>query len=172
MTSFGARFPTTRLRRLRYYPALRELVQETRLTSANLVLPLFVRGGRQVRQEISSMPGHYQLSVDQLGEELRIAADLGIGGVILFGIPDKKDSTGSDSYSDRGIVQQALAAAKQAVPELPVITDVCFCEYTDHGHCGEVNDNTGRMDVDNDVTLQLLAKQAVSHARAGADMVA
>jgi porphobilinogen synthase len=168
----SSRFPTTRLRRLRHHPALRELVRETRLSPHNLILPLFARAGNNVRQPISSMPGHAQLSVDLIAEEARQAQSLGLGGVILFGIPAEKDSVGSDSYCEHGIVQQAVRAAKDAAPELLVATDVCFCEYTDHGHCGVVNDKTGRMDVDNDATLALLVKQAVSHAQAGADVVA
>ena len=165
-------FPATRMRRLRYQPAVRRLVQETRLAPANLVLPLFVRPGEKVRKEVSAMPGNYQLSPDQLVEEVRAAADLGLGGVILFGIPAEKDASGSDATSDAGIIAQALRAAKRAVPELLLITDVCFCEYTDHGHCGPTGEATGRTDVDNDATLKLLARQAVVHARAGADMVA
>ncbi|MGO8688159.1 MAG: porphobilinogen synthase [Thermoguttaceae bacterium] len=165
-------FPTTRLRRLRYQPAVRRLVQDTRLAAANLVLPLFVRPGRNVCKEVSAMPGNYQLSPDRLVEELRAVADLGLGGVILFGIPAEKDAAGSDAVSESGIIAQAVRAAKQAVPDLLVITDVCFCEYTDHGHCGPIGQATGRTDVDNDATLELLARQAVVHARAGADMVA
>lgn len=165
-------FPTTRLRRLRYHPAVRALVRETRLSPANLILPLFARPGKGVRQPIGSMPGQAQLSVDLIAEECREAKRLGLGGVILFGIPGEKDATGSDSYCDHGIVQQAVKAAKDAAPELLVVTDVCFCEYTDHGHCGVVDRSTGRADVNNDLTLPLLAQQAVSHARAGADLVA
>ncbi|MBN2473793.1 MAG: porphobilinogen synthase [Pirellulales bacterium] len=165
-------FPTTRLRRLRYLPAVRELVKETRLSPADLILPLFVRPGKGVRQEISAMPGNYQVSPDLLVDEVRRVADQGLGGVILFGIPAEKDATGSDAVSDRGIVPQAVREAKRAVPELLLITDVCFCEYTDHGHCGVFSEATGRKDVDNDATLRLLAEQAVVHARAGADMVA
>lgn len=165
-------FPTTRLRRLRYHPAVRALVRETRLSPANLILPLFARPGKGVRQPIGSMPGQAQLSVDLIAEECREAKRLGLGGVILFGIPGEKDATGSDSYCDHGIVQQAVKAAKDAAPELLVVTDVCFCEYTDHGHCGVVDHSTGRADVNNDLTLPLLAQQAVSHARAGADLVA
>jgi len=165
-------FSTTRMRRLRYHPRVRELMRETRLAAANFVLPLFVRAGQNVRQEIGSMPGHFQWSPDRLAEEARAIADLGLGGVILFGLPAKKDSVGSDSYSESGIVQQGIRAIKAATPNVLVVTDVCFCEYTDHGHCGVLNEKTGRMDVDNDATLQLLAKQAVSHAKAGADIVA
>jgi porphobilinogen synthase len=160
------------MRRLRYNPLVRELVRETRLAPENFVLPLFVRDGKNTKQEIGSMPGHYQWSPDRLAEEIRAVADLGLGGVLLFGIPAKKDAVGSDSYNDNGIVQQGILAVKQAAPNLLVITDVCFCEYTDHGHCGVLNEKTGRVDVDNDATLDLLAKQAVSHARAGADIVA
>lgn len=165
-------FPTTRLRRLRYNPAVRELVRQTRLSPSNFILPLFARPGRNIAQPISSMPEHAQLSVDKIADEAKQAADLGLGGVILFGIPAEKDPTGSDSYHEEGIVQQAVRAVKKAAPNLLCITDVCFCEYTSHGHCGAVSDKTGRMDVDNDATLELLGLQAQSHARAGADMVA
>jgi porphobilinogen synthase len=168
----AGKFPATRLRRLRYHPAVRELVREVRLSPQNLVLPLFARPGRGEKRAITSMPGHFQLSADLVAAEVREAAQLGLGGVLLFGIPAEKDAQGSDSYSDNGIVQQAIRAAKQAAPEMLVITDVCFCEYTSHGHCGVVNEMTGRTDVDNDATLELLARQAVSHARAGADIVA
>ena len=165
-------FPTIRMRRLRQNPRVRELVQDVRLTAGNLILPLFVRPGEAIRRPIAALPGHFQLSIDQLAPEISRAVELRLGGVLLFGIPAEKDATGSDAYSDAGIVQQAIRAAKQVAPELLVITDVCCCEYTDHGHCGVVNENTGRPDVDNDATLELLARQAVSHARAGADMVA
>ncbi len=165
-------FPTTRLRRLRYHPAVRELARETRLSAANFILPLFVRPGEGVREPIASMPGHAQISPDVLADEVREAAALGIGGVILFGIPAEKDAQGSDAMSDRGIIARAVHAAKQAAPDLLVVTDVCCCEYTDHGHCGEIGRSTGRMDVENDPTLELLARQALVHARAGADMVA
>ena len=167
-----SRFPTTRLRRLRYHPAVRALVREIDLSPSRLILPLFVRAGKGIRQPISSMPGHFQLSPDLLGDEIRQAAELGLGGVILFGIPEHKDADGSDSVSDDGIVQQALRVAKQTANDLLVISDVCFCEYTDHGHCGALTDKSGRMDVDNDATLEMLRRQAVSHARAGADVVA
>jgi porphobilinogen synthase len=165
-------FPTTRLRRLRYHPAVRSLVRQTRLSPASLILPLFARTGQGLRQPIGSMPGHAQLSVDLLAEEARLAAKLGLGGIILFGIPAEKDAAGRDSYSDAGIVQQAVRAAKDAAPELLVITDVCFCEFTDHGHCGVIDNSSGRMDVNNDATLELLGQQAVSHVKAGADLVA
>lgn len=168
----GPSFPSTRLRRLRHHPAVRRLAQDTHLSASQLVLPLFVRPGRGVRQGIASMPGHFQLSVDQLPREVEEAARLGLGGIILFGIPDVKDAIGSDAMSEQGIVQQAIAQAKKTVPELLVITDVCCCEYTDHGHCGPLSDRTGRHDVDNDATLELIATQASTHIRAGADMVA
>jgi len=171
-TSTTAGFPTTRMRRLRYNPAVRELVRETRLSPADLILPLFVRPGERIRQPIEAMPGNFQLSPDMLADEIGQAAELGIGGVILFGIPAKKDAVGSDATSESGIIAQAIRIAKQAAANLLVLTDVCFCEYTDHGQCGVPTDATGRLDVDNDATLRLLAEQAVIHARAGADMVA
>jgi porphobilinogen synthase len=165
-------FPTTRLRRLRHSPLLREMVRETTLSPRDLILPLFVRPGRGVRKEISSMPGNFQLSVDTLVEEVGQARDLGIPAVILFGIPEHKDAVGSEAYSPTGIVSQALQALKKQYPDVLLITDECFCEYTDHGHCGIVNEKTGRPDVDNDATLEILARQCVAHARAGADVVA
>jgi porphobilinogen synthase len=160
------------MRRLRYHPAVRRLVQGPRLDPSKLIWPLFVRSGEQVRQEITSMPGQFQLSIDELVAEAQQALELGLGGILLFGLPDNKDATGSDSYSDQGIVQQAVSAVKEAVPELLVITDVCFCEYTDHGHCGLLHETAGGVDVDNDATLALLGQQAVSHAQAGSDMIA
>src|SRR5215211_3135382 len=166
-SQFPPGFPTTRLRRLRQNPALRRLVQEVTLEPRNFILPLFVRAGKNIRQPIVAMPGHFQLSPDQLEGELNDAVHAGLGGVLLFGIPEHKDPNGSDSYSDDGIVQQAVRAAKRAAPDLLVITDVCFCEYTDHGHCGVLDNHTGRMDVNNDATLELLGKQALSHAKAG-----
>jgi porphobilinogen synthase len=165
-------FPTTRMRRLRSHPAIRELVRETRLSPADLILPLFVRPGENVRQPIEAMPGNFQLSPDMLADEISQVAELGIGGVILFGIPAKKDAVGSEASSPSGIIPQAIRTAKQAAAGSLVITDVCFCEYTDHGHCGPISNATGRIDVDNDATLRLLAEQAVAHARAGADMIA
>ncbi|MCE9544894.1 MAG: porphobilinogen synthase [Planctomycetia bacterium] len=172
MDHSDGQFPHTRLRRLRYNPAVRRLIAETQLDTRRLVLPLFVRPGSCVRQPIASMPGHAQLSPDLAAEEACEAVQLGLGGVILFGIPEHKDAVGSDAMCDGGVVQQALRAIKAAAPELLTITDVCCCEYTDHGHCGVVTDRAGRRDVDNDATLELLARQAVSHAQAGADMIA
>ncbi|HEV3417102.1 MAG TPA: porphobilinogen synthase [Pirellulales bacterium] len=167
-----AGFPTIRMRRLRYHPRIRELVRDVRLSPGNFILPLFVRPGKGVRRPIAALPGHYQLSIDQIAPEIRRAVELKLGGVLLFGIPSEKDAVGSEALSDDGIVQQAIRAAKEIAPELLIVTDVCCCEYTEHGHCGVVGKQTGRPDVDNDATLELLARQAVSHARAGADMVA
>ena len=161
--------PSHRPRRLRRTPALRRLVRETRVDAADLVLPLFVRSGTNVRQPVASMPGCYQTSVDEMLRDAEAAARLGVGGVILFGIPDVKDATGSSAWDEEGSVQRAVRALKQRTPELVVMTDVCMCEYTDHGHCGVL---TADGEVDNDATLELLAREAVSHARAGADVVA
>jgi porphobilinogen synthase len=166
-------FPTVRPRRLRSNPLIRELVRETALDVHDFILPLFVRPGRGVRQEIGSMPDNYQLSVDRLVDEVGAARDLGIRAFILFGIPATKDATGSSALRDDGIVQQALRALRDAFrAEIVLLTDECFCEYTDHGHCGVLSEKAGRVDVDNDATLPLLVKQCVSHARAGADLVA
>jgi len=165
-------FPSTRLRRLRQHHALRELVRETTLSPRDLILPLFVRHGEGERIPIMSMPGQYQFSVDQLQGEIREISKLGIPAVILFGIPHQKDATGSDARSENGIVQQAIHELKSVDDSLLVITDVCYCEFTDHGHCGVIKESGGRTDVDNDATLSLLQDQAVSHAEAGADMVA
>jgi porphobilinogen synthase len=166
-------FPAARPRRLRVTPALRRLVRETRVCTDHLVMPLFVRPGKGVRRPISSMPGNFQLSVDELVKEARAIQKLGIPAILLFGIPDKKDEKASGAYAKHGIVQTAVRAVKNAVPELLVITDVCNCEYTSHGHCGIVRKRRdGALDVDNDATLELLAKSAVSHAEAGADIVA
>lgn len=165
-------YPSTRLRRLRRHPKLRDLVRETTLSPADFVLPVFVKHGENQRTPIASMPGQHQFTVDLLAEEVREIESLGIPAVILFGIPAKKDDVGSDACSEDGIVQQAVRAIKASGSSLLVITDVCFCEFTDHGHCGIINDDTGQMDVDNDATLDILAEQAVSHAVAGADMLA
>jgi porphobilinogen synthase len=165
--------PSRRLRRLRSHPALRDLVREHRLTVSDLVYPLFIYHGTNLRREIASMPGQYQLSLDRLGEAVAEVVELGIPGVLLFGIPAAKDATGSVASNNSGIVQEAVRLIKRQAPELLIITDVCFCEYTDHGHCGPLTEvSGGRVDVDNDATLPLLAAQAVSHAKAGADVVA
>jgi porphobilinogen synthase len=161
-------FPEYRPRRLRRTDALRRLVRETWLNPSQLVLPVFVRSGKGIRQPVGSMPGVDQTSVDEMLEDAREAARAGVGGILLFGIPDHKDATGSEAWNDDAPVQQAVRALKKEVPELVVITDVCLCEYTEHGHCGVIRDG----DVDNDATLELLAKEALSHARAGADIIA
>jgi porphobilinogen synthase len=161
-------FPVHRGRRLRRTEAVRAMVRETVLNPRDFVSPFFVVHGRKLRREISPMPGNYQLSIDELLKEAAEIYQLGIPAVILFGIPDKKDSLGSAGQSEKGIVQQAIRQLKKELPELYVITDVCLCEYTDHGHCGKIVDG----EVDNDATLELLVKQALSHAQAGADMVA
>jgi len=161
-------FPVHRMRRSRATEPLRKLVRETHLAPDDFILPLFACPGAGIRRAISSMPGNYQLSVDELVKECAEAQRLGIGGVILFGIPETKDDLASGAYADDGIVQQAVRAVKRELPKLLVITDVCNCEYTSHGHCGLVVNG----EVQNDPTLEWLAKAAVSHARAGADMVA
>src|SRR6185312_15749324 len=165
-------FPVQRPRRLRVSESMRRLVRETHLEPSQLVLPLFVCPGEGVRKAISSMPGQAQLSIDQLVKECEAVHALGVGGVILFGIPETKDEEASGAYADDGITQRAVRAVKRATPGLLVMTDVCNCEYTSHGHCGRVVERNGVHDVDNDATLEWLAKTAVSHARAGADMVA
>jgi porphobilinogen synthase len=162
-------FPEYRPRRLRKNETIRRMVRETKLSVDDLIYPMFAVAGKRVRREVPSMPGVFQHSVENLVKEARGVAALGIPAVLLFGIPAKKDAVGSDACSDRGIVQTAVRAIKDAAPGLMVITDVCFCEYTDHGHCG-ILDKRG--DVDNDATLAVLAESAASHARAGADMVA
>jgi porphobilinogen synthase len=156
------------MRRLRRTPALRRLVQETHVVPSQLIWPLFVRHGEGVRQPVDAMPGVAQLSVDELVKDAARAQSLGLGGIILFGIPATKDATGSEAHDEQGIVQQAIRAVKRAVPGVLVIGDVCLCEYTDHGHCGVIRDG----DVDNDSSVYLLGKIAVMQARAGVDMVA
>ncbi|MEO8596986.1 MAG: porphobilinogen synthase [Candidatus Solibacter sp.] len=161
-------FPIHRLRRLRVNEPMRRLVRETRLDPAQFILPLFVCPGEGVKREISSMPDNFQMSIDEIVKECELVEALGIGGVILFGLPETKDEMATGAYDENGIVQRAIRAIKRVVPGLLVITDVCNCEYTSHGHCGYVKDG----DVDNDTTLQWLAKAALSHVRAGADIVA
>jgi porphobilinogen synthase len=161
-------FPIHRLRRLRSSEAMRDLVRETHLGPSQFILPLFVCPGEGVKREIGAMPGNYQMSVDELVKECVEVHALGIGGVILFGLPESKDEMASGAYDDHGIVQRAIRAIRKEVPKLLIVTDVCNCEYTSHGHCGFIKDG----DVDNDTTLQWLAKSALSHARAGADIVA
>ncbi|HLW75978.1 MAG TPA: porphobilinogen synthase [Bryobacteraceae bacterium] len=165
-------FPIHRKRRLRVSESMRRLVRETHLEPSQLILPLFTCPGEGVRKEISSMPGNFQLSIDQLVRECASAYSLGIGGVILFGIPAVKDEMASEAYAEDGITQRAVREVKRAVPDLLVVTDVCNCEYTSHGHCGKIVDGDVDGYVDNDATLAWLAEAAVSHARAGADIVA
>ena len=161
-------FPDYRPRRLRQNDAFRRMIRETALSVNDLILPLFTINGDDVQNPIPSMPGHYQLSINNLVNTAKNAYDLGIPAVILFGIPDKKDSLATSAYADNGIVQKAVQTLKETLPDLAVITDVCLCQYTDHGHCGIIDGQV----IDNDATLDLLAQVALSHAKAGADMVA
>ena len=162
-------YPISRLRRLRMTPNLRALVRETALEPADFIAPLFVVHGSGIREEIKTMPGQYRLSVDELVKECEGLYSVGVLSVMLFGIPEHKDHTGSEAYSHNGIVQQGIRALKAALPDLIVIADICMCEYTDHGHCGILHDH---YTVDNDATLPYLCRQAVSFAEAGADIVA
>jgi porphobilinogen synthase len=161
-------FPSYRMRRLRRNETLRRMVRETRLSVDQLIMPLFIVPGKGVNRPVDSMPGVAQLSIDRATQECVAIEQLGIPAVLLFGVPESKDATGSSAYADDGIIPSAVRAIKQAAPGLVVITDVCLCEYTDHGHCGVVVEG----DVDNDSTIDLLAKEALAHARAGADIVA
>lgn len=161
-------YPEYRPRRLRRNEALRSLIRETSISAGQLVYPLFIVPGKNIRNEVTSMPGVYQISVDHLAGEANELLHLGVNSVILFGIPEKKDGVGSGAHAKDGIVQRAIKELKNKAPELLVITDVCLCEYTDHGHCGFLVKN----EVDNDTTLEILAKTALSHAQAGADIVA
>ena len=170
-------FPQERPRRTRRTEALRRLVRETTLAPDDLVWPLFVVPGQKVRRPVKSMPGVAQTSVDELGADAQAGYEAGVRSVILFGIPEKKDATGSEAWSDDGVVPRAVRALKAALPDLLVMTDVCMCEYTDHGHCGILKAPRAggpgqELGVDNDLTLPLLAREAVAHARAGADVVA
>ena len=161
-------FPDYRPRRLRKNESFRSMIRETHLSAAQLIYPLFVMPGKNKKEEISSMPGVYRMSVDLLGEEAKHCLSLGVNSVILFGLPEEKDPTGSGAHAKDGIIQRAIRELKNKTPEMIVVTDVCLCEYTDHGHCGCLING----DVDNDATLEILAKTALSHAQAGADMVA
>lgn len=161
-------FPDYRARRTRQSPRLRAMVRETRLHPANFLYPLFVVPGSGVAKEIASMPGQFNYSVDKATDAARAAADLGVSGVVLFGVPEKKDAVGSEAWSDKGVVQQAIRSIKKAAPELVVVADACFCEYTSHGHCGVLVDGH----LDNDASLDNLARAAVSYAKAGVDVVA
>jgi len=161
-------FPINRMRRLRRTQRLRDLVRETRLSPESMIYPIFVCPGEKVRNEVSSMPGVYNLSIDNAVQVARDAEKAGVAGILLFGIPSEKDEVGSDCYDENGIVQQALRAIRENVRELLLITDICMCEYTSHGHCGVIKHEY----VQNDATLKLLAESSLSHVRAGADMVA
>jgi porphobilinogen synthase len=165
-------FPIVRMRRLRRTETLRRMVRETTLSVHDFIYPMFVVPGEKQRQEVASMPGVFRVSVDELVRDAEEVAKLGIPAVLLFGIPERKDEWGSEAYDENGIIQRAVRALKRAVPDLVVITDVCLCEYTSHGHCGVVRETPGGFEVDNDATLELLAKTAVSQAAAGADIVA
>jgi len=171
--SLNPSFPDIRPRRLRQHSALRGLVQETQLQAQDFIMPLFIKHGDNLKLPIASMPGQYQLSIDQLKAEIDDIMRLGIGSVLLFGIPEHKDPVGKDSYSNEGIIQRAIKEIKTIAPQLLVIADTCFCEYTDHGHCGVIGElANGQWALDNDKTLALLAKQAVCQATAGADVIA
>jgi porphobilinogen synthase len=161
-------YPAKRLRRLRYNSLLRDMIRETALSKKDFIYPLFVVPGSNVKKEVKSMPGVFQLSIDKIVEECKEVSSLGIPAVILFGIPESKDETGSGAYADDGIIQRAIKEIKKSVKDLLVITDVCLCEYTSHGHCGVLKDD----EILNDETVQLLAREAVSHAKAGADIIA
>ena len=161
------KFPTTRMRRIRKNASMRRLVRETRVSTDDLIYPLFVVHGREVKKEIASMPGNFHFSPDALVEEVKDVADLGIPAVLLFGLPEKKDPVASEAYDENGIIQVAVRELKKHVPGILLITDVCLCEYTSHGHCGVIDNG----DVKNDETLELLARTALSHVEAGADMI-
>ena len=168
----SATYPTTRLRRLRHNKAVRQLVREHQLTCDDLIYPLFIKHGTGANTSINSMPSQYQITLENLPKEINELVALNINAVLLFGLPETKDATGSDAYNDNGIVQQAIKVIKMTAPDLLIISDICCCEYTDHGHCGIMDDHTGCMDVNNDQTLELLQQQALSHAKAGADILA
>jgi len=162
-------FPTIRPRRLRHTPVLRQMVRETQLTVADMIYPFFIQHGENVRQPIDSMPGQFRYSVDQIAHEARQVAELGIPAILLFGIPNEKDPIGVENFANDGIIAQAIQAIKAAVPDLVIITDVCLCEYTDHGHCGLLDDHGYVL---NDETLPILNKAALAHVAAGADIIA
>lgn len=167
-----AQFPMARPRRLRRNDALRNLIRQTHLNVHDLVAPIFVKASLEEKQPISSMPGCFQLSLNDLAHEIKNISQLGIRAIILFGIPEHKDHIGSDAFSDQGIMQRAIRLIKAINPDLLIISDICCCEYTDHGHCGVVDSHKGYLDVNNDRTLEILQKQALSHAEAGADILA
>jgi porphobilinogen synthase len=172
MQEFTGTFPVQRLRRLRATPVLRDFVAETSLKEARFVLPLFARAGKNIRNPVTSMPGVFQCSIDEILHEAEATLKAGVRSVILFGIPESKDEQASGAYASDGIVQQTVRALKKSFPELLVITDVCLCEYMSHGHCGVVEHHGSHAEILNDPTLDLLARTAVSHAEAGADIIA
>lgn len=165
-------FPSLRLRRLRQHPVLRDLIRETQIDLKDLIFPLFIKGREGELRPVESMPGIAQVPVSLLKQEIEEILSLGLSSVLLFGIPSQKDSMGSDSYHEQGIVQEAIRVIRKAAPELLIFSDLCFCEYTDHGHCGILHERSGKLDLDNDKTLDFLVKQAISHAKAGVDVVA
>ncbi len=165
-------FPTLRLRRLRQHPVLRDLIRETEVNRKDLIQPLFIKGETGEKKLIATMPGQYQIPLSLLQKEVEELIGLGLSSILLFGVPPHKDPHGTNAYHENGIIQQAVRTIRGVSKDLLIITDVCFCEYTDHGHCGILGEQTGRVDVDNDRTLELLVKQAISHAHAGADVIA
>jgi porphobilinogen synthase len=165
-------FPFLRLRRLRQHPILRDLIRETEIDLQDLIFPLFIKGREGNKQPIDTMPGLFQIPIQSLSQEIKEIVDLGLRSVLLFGIPSHKDSLGSDSYHEKGIIQEAIKTIRKVASDLLIFSDLCFCEYTDHGHCGYLSGTTGKIDLDNDKTLELLVKQAISHAQAGVDVVA
>jgi porphobilinogen synthase len=165
-------FPNVRLRRLRQHPIVRDLIRETELNLNDLVHAIFIKGEEGEKNPISSMPGHYQIPLSQLDKEIEEIVSLGIKSLMVFGVPSFKDAIGSDSFSDDGIMQKAIRQIRKLAPELLIISDICLCQYTDHGHCGVMDDHTGCMDLNNDKTLEVLVKQSISHVKAGANMLA
>ncbi len=168
----SASFPSTRLRRLRQHEKIRCLIRETELSVNDLVYPLFIKYGNGPNTPITSMPGQYQITLKNLADEIEEITALNIPAILLFGIPAAKDATGSDAYNENGIVQQAIRLIKDIAPELLIISDICCCEFTDHGHCGIIDDSRGKLDINNDKTLTILQKQALAHVQAGADILA
>ena len=165
-------FPFLRLRRLRQHPVLRDLIRETQIDLKDLIFPLFIKGREGKKQPIETMPGLFQIPIHLLSAEIEEIVALGLSSVLLFGIPSHKNHLGSDSYNEQGIIQEAIETIRKTAPGLLIFSDLCFCEYTDHGHCGYLSEKGGKIDLDNDKTLELLSKQAVSHAKAGVDVVA
>ena len=165
-------FPTVRLRRLRQHPVIRDLIRETELNLDDLVHAIFIKGDEGEKNPISSMPGHYQIPLSKLDEEITEIVSLGIKSLMIFGVPSFKDIVGSDSFNDHGIMQKAIRQIRKIAPDLLIISDICLCQYTDHGHCGVMDDHGSCVDLNNDKTLEILVKQAISHAKAGANMLA